>query len=269
MSAPDPMRWVWRGIAVVTLVLGWVFILIQNSFNITVPVVVVGLGYLAVVAAVTNLYRVGAAAVAPEDASAEAWSRPLGARGELEREKKTLLKAIKEAEFDHLMGKLSKPDADDLIRMYRARAIEVIKELDRLEAGAAGTAREQIDREVAARLALEDRPKKKKDKAEADKKAESKKSGDKNKQKPENKKAENNKADEGEKAKADDKTGDKADEATADDKAEKAKTGDKTGDRAGEATAGDSARSSSEAETAEKAANDATSTDVEAKEATS
>ena len=154
MSEPDPMRWIWRAVAGGTLVLGWVFILWQNAFHITPPVVIIGLGYLAVVATIANLWRVGAAAVAPEDNSPEAWTRPIGARGELEKEKKTLLKAIKEAEFDHLMGKLSKADADDLIKMYRSRAIEVIKELDAMDAGQAGTPREQIQREVQARLAL-------------------------------------------------------------------------------------------------------------------
>ncbi len=143
-----------------TLVLGWIFILWQNKFNVTVPVVVIGLGYLAVIATVSNLWRVGAAAVAPEDDSPDAWSRPIGARGELEKEKKTLLKAIKEAEFDHAMGKLSKADADELIRMYRARAIEVIKEIDRLDAGQAGTTREQIEREVQARLSIDSKSKK-------------------------------------------------------------------------------------------------------------
>jgi hypothetical protein len=155
MADADPMRWVWRGVAGATLVLGWLFILWQNNFYLTAPVVIVALGYLAVVAAIVTLWRVGAAAVAPEDNSVDAWTRPIGARGELEKEKKTLLKAIKEAEFDQAMGKLSKQDADDMIRMYRVRAIEVIKELDRIDAGQDGGAREQIQREVQARLAIE------------------------------------------------------------------------------------------------------------------
>lgn len=156
------MRWVWRAITGSTLVLGWLFILWQNKFHVTVPVVIICLGYLAVVATIANLWRVGAAAVAPEDDSPDAWARPIGPRADLEKEKKTLLKAIKEAEFDHAMGKLSKADADDLIHNYRARAIAVIKELDRLEAGHAESPREQIQREVQARLALaKDRPNKK------------------------------------------------------------------------------------------------------------
>jgi hypothetical protein len=162
MSEADPMRWVWRGVAGATLVLGWLFILWQNKFNVTVPVVVIALGYLAVVATISNLWRVGAAAVSPEDNSPDAWARPIGARGELEKEKKTLLRAIKEAEFDQAMGKLSQADADELIRMYRARAIELIKEIDRIDEGHATTTREQIKREVQARLAVDkDTPQKK------------------------------------------------------------------------------------------------------------
>ena len=157
----DPMRWVWRGVTSITLVIGWVFILWQNKFNITVPVVVIAIGFLAVVLGVTSLWRVGAAAVGPEDDSPNTWTRPVGARGELDKEKKTLLKAIKEAEFDLAMGKLSQHDADDLIRMYRARALEVIKEIDRIDSGGAGTARDQIARELQARLALENRTSKK------------------------------------------------------------------------------------------------------------
>ena len=76
MSESDPMRWVWRGVAGATLVLGWIFILYQNKFHITVPVVVIGLGYLAVVATVANLWRVGASAVAP--ASIQAGDVPWG-----------------------------------------------------------------------------------------------------------------------------------------------------------------------------------------------
>jgi hypothetical protein len=100
---------------------------------------------------VVNMWRVGAAAVAPDNAGEDAWARPIGARGELEKEKKTLLKAIKEAEFDLEMGKLSKADADEMIKTYRGRAIEVIKELERFEGGEAEGPREQIKREVQAR----------------------------------------------------------------------------------------------------------------------
>lgn len=158
---PDPVRWVKRGVALVVLLIGWFFVLWTNRFHLTAPTVFVCLGYLAIVLAVYNLFHTGAEAVAEEaDEPDSTWGRPVGARGELEREKKALLKAIKEAEFDREMGKLSKTDADEMIGLYRARAIEVIKELDKLEVGSVGTVREQIEREVKARLEIEARTKK-------------------------------------------------------------------------------------------------------------
>lgn len=155
-DSPDTMRWVRRGVVVAILVIGWLFILWQNHFRITAPTVFVCIGYLAVIATIYNLWRTGAAAVdSSEDVDDSTWAKPAGALGELEREKRTLLKAIKEAEFDRDMGKLSQRDADDMIRGYRARAIEVIKEIDLLGLGTAGTVREQILREVRARVQLD------------------------------------------------------------------------------------------------------------------
>lgn len=153
-DSQDTMRWVWRGVALFVLLFGWVFIAWQNRFHLSAPVVVICLGYLAVVATVGNLWRTGAAAVAEDDADST-WAKPVGALSELEREKRTLLKAIKEAEFDHQMGKLSKADVDHMVATYRGRAIEVYKEIERLETGHTGTAREQIMREVRARIELE------------------------------------------------------------------------------------------------------------------
>lgn len=164
LAPPDPLRWVKRLVALAILLFGWWFILWTYRFHLTAPAVFVCIGFFAVEVAVYNLFRTGAQAVADEDENDSTWGRPLGAKGELEREKKTLLKAIKEAEFDREMGKLSKIDADEMIGLYRARAIEVIKELDKL-GGTAGTVREQIEREVKARLEIEARTKKPVEKA--------------------------------------------------------------------------------------------------------
>ena len=54
-------------------------------------------------------------------------------RKELEREKQSLLKALKELDFDHQMGKVSDKDFADISATYRARAIRVMRQLD--EAG--------------------------------------------------------------------------------------------------------------------------------------
>jgi hypothetical protein len=172
-AAQRSMRWLWRGVALGALVIGWLFIAWQNRFHITAPMVFVCLGYLAVIATIFNLWRTGAAAVdESEDDPDSTWAKPVGALGELEREKRTLLKAIKEAEFDHQMGKLSQRDADEMIHGYRVRAIEVIKEIDRLGLGAAGTVREQILREVRARVQLDGKSPKRAGDARARAKAE-------------------------------------------------------------------------------------------------
>ena len=151
-NVEDPLRWMKLGAIALVLIGGWAFIIGSNKRHITAPVVFVCLAYFAIVMTVINLWRTGAAAASSN--TVDDWQRPLGARGELEKEKRTLLKAIKEAEFDLAMGKLSKADSDALIRDYRARAIEVIKELDRGGASQLST-REQIEAEVKARLALD------------------------------------------------------------------------------------------------------------------
>jgi colicin import membrane protein len=178
MAAPSQMRWMWRGTIAFIIVIGWIFIASQNHFHLTPPLVFVCLGYFAVVIMIYNLWRTGAAAVATntEDDGPDAWGKPIGELGSLLREKKTMLKAIKEAEFDQQMGKLSKVDADRMIKVYRARAIEVIKEIDRFESGKVGTVREQIEREVRARIELENKSAKNaEDKATRAAKAEAKK----------------------------------------------------------------------------------------------
>ena len=51
-------------------------------------------------------------------------------RKELEREKTSLLKALKELEFDHEMHKVSDADFAEIGGVYRARAIRVMRQLD-------------------------------------------------------------------------------------------------------------------------------------------
>jgi hypothetical protein len=146
----------WLGVRLGVYLVGCVFIAWQNRFHYSAPLVFVCLAYLAVVLTVFNLWRTGTAVVRSDLYGDDAWTRPLGARDELDKEKRTLLKAIKEAEFDRDMGKLSAHDADQMIRPYRARAIEVIKAIEGLDAQSASV-REQIAREVKARVEMADK----------------------------------------------------------------------------------------------------------------
>jgi hypothetical protein len=155
----DTMRWVRRGGGLALLLLGWGFILYSNHFHISPAVVFICLAYFAGVAALYTLYRLGSTAVAAnnEEDDAMSWVRPIGELEELEHEKRALLKAIKEAEFDHAMGKLSKADADAMVAIYRTRAIEVIKEIDIQNSlsGKVGSVRDRILREARARVEIE------------------------------------------------------------------------------------------------------------------
>jgi hypothetical protein len=70
------------------------------------------------------------------------------ARAALEREKALVLRSIKELEFDRAMGKVSEKDFEEMGGRLRARAINLMKQLD-----AGGSAyREAIERELRERL---------------------------------------------------------------------------------------------------------------------
>jgi ribosomal protein L40E len=71
-------------------------------------------------------------------------------REELDREKKLLLKAIKEVEFDRDTGKLDDGEAAQAIARYRARAVEILRQLDDSKAPQIEA---KIEAELARRLA--------------------------------------------------------------------------------------------------------------------
>jgi hypothetical protein len=139
---------------------GWLLILAINRWYLGAPQVFLCLGWVSIVAAGRLLWmsaiRAGSELDGPEEIEPVSLSRAT----ELAREKKALLKAIKEVEFDRELGKMSDEDADEIVRVYRARAIEILKLLDGGAAdgpavAAAGEPVDQvIEREVRARLAL-------------------------------------------------------------------------------------------------------------------
>ena len=65
----------------------------------------------------------------------------------LEREKSLVLRSIKELEFDFAMGKIAKPDFDEMSGRLRGRALGLMRQLD-----AGGGYKEQIEKEVQERL---------------------------------------------------------------------------------------------------------------------
>jgi hypothetical protein len=69
-------------------------------------------------------------------------------RAALERDKALTLRAIKELEFDHAMGKLSDNDFSDMRRRLRERALRLMQQLE------GGTAyRDRIEQDVRNRVA--------------------------------------------------------------------------------------------------------------------
>ena len=127
---------------------GWIFIARANRWHITPSVIVMCLCWIAVVGAGYALTRAAAALL---DHVGDDWFTVRGSREELEREKRSLLRAIKEIEFDRDTGKVAVPDAQALIAVYRGRAIDVIKTL---ELGGGLTPRERILAELKARAEI-------------------------------------------------------------------------------------------------------------------
>lgn len=139
------------------LLSGWLGILHINRWHFGPPVLFLCMGWLAVILTARFLWNAGMSAAYDEagELDEEEFWKPVGQRDELLREKRSLLKAIKEIEFDQQMGKMSKEDATELTRFYRARAIEVIKTLEGEGEGEAELSiAEKIDRELKARLSV-------------------------------------------------------------------------------------------------------------------
>ena len=154
-AAPAMSPWLRRAFVFTVVVLGALIIAWGHRWHMSPGVFFLWMGWLAVILSIYFLWFTGTATAHDEADDAE-WFAPIGHAAELEREKQSLLKAIKEIEFDHQLGKVSADDAALLTKVYRARAIEVIKALDAASGGAAESIRAQIQRELAARVAVEE-----------------------------------------------------------------------------------------------------------------
>jgi hypothetical protein len=135
------------------LVLGTFAILYVNGWRLNAPVIFLFTGWLGILISAHFLWKTAMVAAAEgEGEDDDGFEVASTRRDDLQREKRAVLKAIKEIEFDHAMDKMSQSDADELLALYRRRAIAIIKEL---EGGEAGSVSELIDREVKARLAVD------------------------------------------------------------------------------------------------------------------
>lgn len=143
--------WLGPVLAAAVYLPGALYVLSVNRWHLTAPVVMLLLCWAAVITLGYHLTRM--AAVVNDPAETEA---PVtGSRDELEREKKKLVKGIKEVEFDRECGKMSDADATALIATYRTRAIEILRELERLDADRPDTPRARVEADLKARMDLE------------------------------------------------------------------------------------------------------------------
>jgi hypothetical protein len=128
--------------------------LVALVFGVTVaklpfgpPLVVMGLGGMTLVLAGLTLYKVIDPLLRDTVDQPVAPQAP-ARRRELERDKQTVLKAIREIELDYQMRKIAEPDYRDLVQRYRLRAMRIIRELD-----AGDDYRTLIEEELKTRIA--------------------------------------------------------------------------------------------------------------------
>jgi signal transduction histidine kinase len=132
---------------------GAVAVLQINRWHLTTPVLMLWIGWIGVLYTLRYLFGAAFSLASTED-KLEDYDLSVVRRKELVAEKKSLLRAIKEIEFDRDLGKMSAEDAKEIMRFYRARAIEVIKEID----GQQDTdlsVEERVERDLKARLEVE------------------------------------------------------------------------------------------------------------------
>lgn len=118
------------------------------SMRFSPPLVMMGLGGLTLVLTAFALWRVLDPLTRDEVRAVAEKRAPLRIR-ELEREKQTVLKAIKEIELDYQMKKIAEPDYREMVERYRTRALRVMSEL-----AAGDDYRALIERELKDRLAV-------------------------------------------------------------------------------------------------------------------
>ncbi|MCA9660617.1 MAG: zinc ribbon domain-containing protein [Myxococcales bacterium] len=106
----------------------FVVLVVLGGANVEPPTVGLALAGVMLLYALRRLYVVAATLGRPEG------SIEVGIGGaskaELRDEKRRLLRALKELEFDYGMGKLSKGDYESVSATYKMRAIEVMRALD-------------------------------------------------------------------------------------------------------------------------------------------
>jgi hypothetical protein len=109
-----------------------VLVLLVSVFGarLEAPTVALSAASAALVYALGQLYAMVRALSQPDRVAQVGQAAGSFTQAELRDEKRRLLRAIKELEFDFGMGKLSQVDHDTVIATYRLRAIEVMRALE-------------------------------------------------------------------------------------------------------------------------------------------
>jgi hypothetical protein len=135
LSGPVGSAWSGRWLALLAATLGGAVVVLlvlvaAYGANVDAPTVALSVAAAALIHALARLYAVVRALAGPDRMAAVGRGAGSFTQAELRDEKRRLLRAIKELEFDHGMGKLSQADYDAVIATYRLRAIEVMRALE-------------------------------------------------------------------------------------------------------------------------------------------
>ena len=119
------------GVPVIAGVVTSVMAVVGFGASLSAPTAALGVAAGALVGALQAVYDFARSlATAEHDAVLEYFGGGLGPEAELREERRRLLRAIKELDFDRELGKLSEKDHAAISTKYRLRAIELGRELD-------------------------------------------------------------------------------------------------------------------------------------------
>jgi hypothetical protein len=108
-------------------------VLVAMGAAIEAPTVALAIVGVCLVFAIWRMFAVVHALAVPADSGLELRRSGGARRASIEDEFQRLLRSIKELEFDHDMGKISAGDFEEIEGNYRARAVEVMRQLEAVE----------------------------------------------------------------------------------------------------------------------------------------
>ena len=144
MTSTDSRTRAWQFFIVLGLIGATAAVWREPRFTRPEHLVLLSLGIVAAAVAAAAMHRTLLPLVSPEQVMGDA-RRSSGIRA-LEREKRLVLRSIKELEFDKAMGKVAEPDFDDMAGRLRQRAVGLMQRIDLGEAGL----RDRIAKDLAA-----------------------------------------------------------------------------------------------------------------------